>query len=489
MNNRSDKQQESMTYERTHGLELSQRQIEIHRNLEAIGPEIAAFYLDGIRILQNEDLETAANLLAHITREIDGGLRNILSEERKEELEFVVSMPDGSKLTCEGRKEGSFKFASEVPGTVKVTYKQIGKHKASILQWLGIDDPSPLAERWLKVTGKFHKFAHRHGAWETPRRKEVFIPLWNEFEDVLADLVGNYLNLLIKVVDRILAYEEPTNAIRKVLPNLLKSEARCKYFFERLDSPAWLLPLREDGWFEPESNISVKHGTVSVKNPDQSDWWAPLKDAEWFDQELSSLTKVQERSIRTRTFDIVSPWHPLEYVERIAENTKNHPRDAAIDILVEIVDAIVNCAEDIAEKIIKDNTLSWRMIRIISALPEDRQKKKHCLFMSTALEVKQDEMAMPARFESPEMFYELEQWAKDVDLMINAFSDMPNSRIAALLQGFKGEKSSSMAILTEQELAGLLKACVVKTHSDLWMTWNCFKVFFPSINSQYYQDC
>ena len=54
------------------GVELTTQQVEIHRNWESIGPEIAAYYLDGIRILQNENLETAANLLAHVAREIDG---------------------------------------------------------------------------------------------------------------------------------------------------------------------------------------------------------------------------------------------------------------------------------------------------------------------------------------------------------------------------------------------------------------------------------
>ena len=264
MNNKSDEKhevpQESGTSQ-IHGLELSPRQTEIHRNLEAIGPEIAAFYLDGIRILQNNDLETAANLLAHITREIDGGLRNILSDDKIAELEFVVSMPDGNNATYEKGKDGSFKFESKAPGVFKVTYKQIGKHKTSILQFLGIDDPSPLAERWLEATRKFHKFSHRHGAWKTPREKEIFIPLWNEFEDVLADLVGNYLNLLSKVVDRILDDDKPTDKIRRVLLNLLKSETRRKYFFQNLDSPAWLKPLKEDGWFAPESNISVGHGT------------------------------------------------------------------------------------------------------------------------------------------------------------------------------------------------------------------------------------
>ena len=62
-------------------VKLTAQQVEIHRNLASIGPEIAAYYLDGIRILQNKDLETAASLLAHVAREIDGGLRDILSSD------------------------------------------------------------------------------------------------------------------------------------------------------------------------------------------------------------------------------------------------------------------------------------------------------------------------------------------------------------------------------------------------------------------------
>ena len=252
---------------------------------------------------------------------------------------------------------------------------------------MGIDDPSPLAERWLEVTGEFHKFAHRHGAWEVPRGRETFVPLWNEFEDVLADLVGNYLNLLIKVVDRILAYEEPTKAIRKVLPNLLKSETRCKYFFENLDSPAWLEPLREDGWFDPKSNISVRHSTITVKSFDWFDWWKPLMGAGLFDPESSLLTKARERSSKT---DMVSPWHALEYVERIAERTKDHPCDETISMLVEVVDAIVSCPKDTTQKIIKDDTLSQRMIKIISALPEDRRTDKHITFAESAISAWED---------------------------------------------------------------------------------------------------
>ena len=158
--------------------ELTPRQTEIYRNLKDIGPEIAAFYLDGIKILQNKELKTTANLLAHVAREIDGGLRDVLAEEREEELEFVIRTPDDKILTYEKKKEDTIKFDINTPGPVKLTYKKIAKHKPSILQSLGVDEPSPIAERWFKVTRQFNKFVHRHGPWKAPRRREEFEYLW-----------------------------------------------------------------------------------------------------------------------------------------------------------------------------------------------------------------------------------------------------------------------------------------------------------------------
>ena len=63
--------------------ELSPRQAVIYRNLEAIGPEIAAFYLSGVKVLQDDDLETSSYLLAHIAREIEGSLRDIFSTDQE----------------------------------------------------------------------------------------------------------------------------------------------------------------------------------------------------------------------------------------------------------------------------------------------------------------------------------------------------------------------------------------------------------------------
>ncbi len=470
-------------------LELSPRQAEIHRNLEAIGPEIAAFYLSGVKVLQDDDLETSSYLLAHIAREIEGGLRDVLSAKRKEELKFVIETPDGNKLTCEKGKEGSFKFASSVPGTIKVTYNRIGKHKASILQSLGVDENSPIAERWISVAKRFAEFAHRHGAWKPPRRRKEFFPLWHEFEKILAELVGNYLNLLNRL-DRILTYEQPTEEIIKTLPNLLKSETRREYFFKNLDSPAWLQPLKEDGWFDPESNVIVRPNRTSVIELDWYGWWKPIIDSGWFDAESNSFARTSVRT--TNEYNTVLPWHALEYAERIAEHTKKHPCAETIGTLVEIVDIIVDCAEDTREKIIGDRGLCQRIINIIFTLPKEKMKSKHYTFMEPALENWHNEHKVNiARGEEAHHFIEsIEQGTNP------ALREFLSNRSRADRIKFPGEireivegenhritESGLASVYTEQGLANIYREYVVVI---LQRFTSCLSVFQDILSPDQY---
>ena len=312
--------------------ELNAEQREIYRNLKSIGPEIAAYYLDGIKILHSTALETAASLLAHIAREIDGGLRDILSsDEAKRHIQNQLTEAVLVKL-------GNYSELKDRKG-----------HIASILAALGIDDSIILlstddtrvnfAIRWINVSTQFHKFAHRHGAWRIPRDKEEFEVLWYEFEGILSNLVGSFLDLLNQL-DRICAYEEPTGEIRSTLPNLLGSEERRAYFFRKLEFPAWLDPLKEDGWFDPEQN------PIPQESADQPGYYYS------------------------------SRWHALEYVVKISI----HP-ECPIDILVDIVNAIT----DESRERIDNGRTDLDTVKIISTLPIDQIKPQHITFMGAAL--------------------------------------------------------------------------------------------------------
>ncbi len=306
--------------------ELSPRQSEIYRNLEAIGPEIAAFYLSGVKVLQNDDIETSSYLLAHIAREIEGGLRDVLSTD-----------PEKRKIQKQLKKADLGNF-SERRG-----------HIASILAALGIDDlDDPLAKKWIRVATQFHEFAHRQGAWEAPRAKEIFVPLWHEFEEVLMDLVGNHFNFLNRV-DHFLAYEEPTEEIIKTLPNLLKAGVRYNYFFRNLQSPAWLKPLEKKGWFDLQSRPPF------YEVPDQPGVYVP------------------------------SLWPPLVYLKEVANHTREHPSNKTTETLVEIFKGIITYINNNQERVLHKYTI-WDLVEILDTFPIDWLERQHIVFLSQSLQ-------------------------------------------------------------------------------------------------------
>jgi hypothetical protein len=55
------------------------QQVAIHRRLQLVGPEVADFFHDGCAIMAGgNDLRSQTHLAAHLLREIDGRLRDVL---------------------------------------------------------------------------------------------------------------------------------------------------------------------------------------------------------------------------------------------------------------------------------------------------------------------------------------------------------------------------------------------------------------------------
>jgi hypothetical protein len=276
---------------------LTPKQIDIYNGLRSIGEEIAVFFLDGVKILNNNNLETKSYLLAHIAREIEGGLRDIL-------------------VGIEGVS-----------------------HIDSICNALGVNKEDSFAKRWHKIAKEFHKYAHRHGPWKTPREKSEFENLWKEFEEILFQLVGTYYNLLDRI-DHILKYEKPSEGVLETLPNLLRPEARYSYFFRKLQSPYWLKPLKEKGYFNPQS--------------------CP--------QEV---------------------WIVLGFIENVANKNMKEPDEEITNILIEIVNSIINYKDENGERIDNYQT-DWIILKIISTFPIKKIEKEHIEFIRNALKSKGD---------------------------------------------------------------------------------------------------
>jgi len=223
------------------GLKLEHYQQDIFKNLKEIGDEISALYLDGVSVYHNSNIKAKACILGHIAREIDGGLRDILSPK---------SVKRNIEQNLDPKLLGEFK-------------KQKG-HISSILVSLGKTEEeteNKLVRRWASISTKFDKYAHRHGAWKKPRDNKEIEKIWEEYELILYVLVGSYLNLLDRV-DTILRFDQPSRDILDSLENLLKDDKRHHYFFSNLKSYKWFLPLYQQDDFTAQNIYNRSYANV-----------------------------------------------------------------------------------------------------------------------------------------------------------------------------------------------------------------------------------
>ena len=304
-------------------VKLTPKQLEIHKGLKSIGEEIAAFYLDGIKIFNSNELETKSYLLAHTAREIEGGLRDILVvREKKEEPK------------CQNCNQ--------------IIKRDENKHITEICIALNVDENNPLAKTWHEVARKFHKFAHRHGVWKEPRDTSEAEKLWSEFEDILFQLVGTYYNLL-GLVDRLLQYEKPSKEILETLSNLLQVEARFSYFFKSLNSIHWLKPLTEKGYFNPENNPKPQ------EVPDKPGYYT------------------------------IPHWSVLDYLQNVANKNMEEPNNEITNTLIEIVNSIISYRDRNGERIDNYRT-DWIVVKIISTFDLKLIDEQRIRFIGNALE-------------------------------------------------------------------------------------------------------
>lgn len=309
---------------------MDNRQTEIYKGLKTIGDEIAAFYLDGIKIA-NSDYEIKAYLLAHIAREIEGGLRDVLAI-KKEDVEICS--------TC-------------------ATPKKKGTHRDiinSIIKALGIEKDQEFSDAWHKVANEFHRYAHRHGVWKEPKDKEAFTNLWNDFSFILEKLVGNYYSLS-SILDIYINSQFPNEKKEKekvlgALNNILLLEARYVYFFNHLKSKSWLKPLLEAGYF------------LGDKNP--------------IPQEVED----------NPGFFTIPYWTIFEYLIKVAKENFDNPDKEITDILLQIIDDISKHRQ--GENRIVNFRTDHSICQLIGFLPYENINDYHFEFIKIALTTNRD---------------------------------------------------------------------------------------------------
>ena len=192
------------------------RQKNILKGLSSIGQEIAGFY-EGALVFYFGDYPNGAYYLMHSAREIDGGIRDILS------VDFIP------------KKE------------------EKGRHKKSILFSLGVDELRGLAEDWFNVTKELHKYAHRRGAWKKPRQLGEVKPCWDKYEKLLERLVGSYYAITDRIDHVSRSNNSKKDCVIEFLHNILSIPVYNRYFFYNEDRINWFIPLKDKKYFSPDS--------------------------------------------------------------------------------------------------------------------------------------------------------------------------------------------------------------------------------------------
>lgn len=329
---------------------MTEKQIEIHKGLKAIGPEIAQFYFDGIQVVDS-DLGTKSNLLAHILREIDGGLRDIFEQKQlKKEVQKQLKNEDLEKVFDQFKEDyKNFDYLSDITFE---DFKEAKGHISSILVSFGFSFDHPLSARYIKAVRWLAKYAHRSGSYNEPRNPKDIINLWYEFEEVLSKLIGSYYALADRI-DSILALEEPTQEILRTLSNLLNTDSRFIYFFNGLKSNKWLIHLENEKFFDGSKNPEP---VESEDNPG---------------------------------FYSMPYWGVLTYLEEVSKQNLKEPNNEITESLIRIIESICQYRNDLKERVENYRT-DYTIFKIICTLPEDYLHDKYFDFIKIGLLSKWD---------------------------------------------------------------------------------------------------
>lgn len=218
------------------------RQERIHRRLLLVGPGPASFFRDACRIITGDfQLEATSHVVAHLVREIESALRDVIES---------VSQPTGGS-----------------PGS---------NHEPEVraaLAVLGIPEDDPIAKMWLGLTNKGSQRAlapraHRAGLGRARGADAEFHDWWGEIQTLLDGVLerfeSRYLSWLA-VLDELLTVQAPASRdLRKLRNHVPDNLVTQSYFFDQLQSHRWLGPLAEEGFFDypPPVERDTDDGTL-----------------------------------------------------------------------------------------------------------------------------------------------------------------------------------------------------------------------------------
>jgi hypothetical protein len=227
------------------------REREIHRLLGLMGGAPADQYGDAICILRGTPpLRTRSHLLAHMAREIESALRELLWP--------LVPVEQRQRLEA------------EKPATQR--HPERGLVINTICSALGFDDGDPIRSLWNK-SGSWHDAAHR-AALLAPRPTDAdLIERWEHLGAVLNVVLRAYEGAFIRALPMIdeLAAADPVSKehVSRLMSQVPNSVPALNRFFDQA-TPSWFARLRNKGYFQSPAPLQPTEDGMLVYTP-----WPP----------------------------------------------------------------------------------------------------------------------------------------------------------------------------------------------------------------------
>lgn len=246
------------TYSRFEPRSLDPRQQDLLRRLGRIGPGPQAFFRDACKLMAARPLDSTTHVVAHLLREVESAIRDALTP-----------------------------FSARAPSNKNRTEQQNHREDIlAILKGLGIPDADRDAKYWLSLAGQGKESglasrAHRNALGPPRPLNKEFEEFWHRFQGILELVLERFEDRYLVVVDaldKMLAMPSPTKDdaanLRGKIPH---NYVLTNYFFSRLDTAAWLDPLREAGFFRhPPEPIELDERRVQWPSWPESQYLARM---------------------------------------------------------------------------------------------------------------------------------------------------------------------------------------------------------------------
>lgn len=193
------------------------RQQRIHqRLLRLVGPGPAAFFKDACWLMgEGPPLEATAHLVAHLLREVEGSLREVLETEESRHRREASRGPCQERL----RHEESVRAA---------------------LKALDIDESDPVALLWLDFAKgrdeyRLHRWAHRSSLAGVRRASDPgFQQMWNHMLSLLDAVLDRFearYTFILELVDRLVSQGPRQEAVSELRSRVPHNPVTLRYLF------------------------------------------------------------------------------------------------------------------------------------------------------------------------------------------------------------------------------------------------------------------